>query len=360
MTATSDYDYHLPKALIAQQPLAKRTDARLLVANRREQKLIHSHIRDLVEFISPRDCLVINDSRVVPARLIGYRTATRGRWEGLFLSADDRGQWRVLGKARGKLLPDETITLIDAEARDALRLRLIAREAGGVWIVRPEPLRPEPATDRWELLNRVGRVPLPHYIREGEMVESDWQRYQTVFAQDPGSVAAPTAGLHFTSDALDFLEQQGTAIARITLHVGLGTFRPIGTDHIEDHTMHREWARVTPEACEKIDRVRASGGRVIAVGTTAVRTLESAALAANVESSLSPLIPWSGETNLYIRPGFSFRIVDGMLTNFHLPRSTLLVLARTFGGEEFIKAAYKEAVREEYRFFSYGDAMLIL
>jgi S-adenosylmethionine:tRNA ribosyltransferase-isomerase len=305
--------------------------------------------------LSPKDCLVLNDSRVIPARLVGYRTATGGHWEGLFLSADNEGHWRVLGKARGRLAEEETVTLVNRHAKDEFRLRLLHREPNGVWLVRPEPLAPEPATDTWHLLERAGRVPLPHYIRQGEMVDSDVQRYQTVFAAEPGSVAAPTAGLHFTNDLLTQIQTAGTSVVRITLHVGLGTFRPVVTEQIENHQMHFEAARISDSACQAINRSRASGGRIVAVGTTTVRTLESAAMELG-----EPLGAWSGTTNLFIQPNFVFRIVDALITNFHLPRSTLLILARTFGGDELIRRAYDEAVQEEYRFFSYGDAMFIV
>lgn len=365
MTDISEYDFELPKELIAQQPLPKRADARLLVVDRHQESLTHAYIRDLPEFLSPHDCLVLNDTRVVPARLVGFRTSTGGHWEGLFLSADDEGHWRVLGKARGKLAIDETITLVDATVREAFRLRLLSKDSDGIWLVRPEPLKPEPAATTWQLLDRVGRVPLPHYIRQGEMTESDWQRYQTVFAKEPGSVAAPTAGLHFTPELLQAIEKQGTSVARVTLHVGLGTFRPIATDKIEDHRMHREWANLSQEACDRINACKTTGGRVVCVGTTTVRTLETAGVkqasaTASAGKLSSVLKPWSGETDLYIRPGHKFAVVDAMLTNFHLPRSTLLVLVRTFGGDELIKRAYAEAIRDDYRFFSYGDAMLII
>lgn len=356
MTDTAAYDYDLPKRLIAQQPLPRRSDARLLVVDRQQQSFSHLYVRDLPGLLSANDCLVINDSRVVPARLVGYRTNTGGHWEGLFLSADDRGQWRVLGKARGHLAADETITLVNSLVRDEFRLRLLSKEPEGVWLVRPEPMRPEPAAATWQLLERVGRVPLPHYIRSGEMVESDLARYQTVYADQPGSVAAPTAGLHFTPELLQAVERRGVTVARVTLHVGMGTFRPISAERLEEHVMHREWASVAAEACDAINRCGASGGRVVAVGTTAMRTLESATLTATETA----LYPWSGETGLFIRPGYQFKAVDALMTNFHLPRSTLLVLVRTFGGDELIKRAYDEAIREEYRFFSYGDAMLIL
>jgi S-adenosylmethionine:tRNA ribosyltransferase-isomerase len=376
----SDYDFELPQHLIAQQPLARRSDARMMVVDRESATISHHRVRDLVEYLEPEDCLVVNNSRVAPARLVGYRTSTKGRWEGLFLSTAEDGQWRILGKARGHLVPDETVTLVNATARDELRLRLIAKEPGGVWLVRPEPLRPEPPATAWELLARVGRVPLPRYIRDGQMIESDIERYQTVYAEHPGSVAAPTAGLHFTNELLTRIRGRGTTVANVTLHVGLGTFRPIATERLEEHRMHSEWAQISAEACDAINRARQAGGRVVAVGTTSVRTLESAAShaegvgsrfrssdssvpqAATAKSTPDPLAlqPWSGETNLFIRPPYEFRVVGAMLTNFHLPRSTLLVLVRTFGGDELIRRAYAEAISEEYRFFSYGDAMLIL
>ncbi len=357
MTDVAAYDYKPPKHLIAQQPLVNRSDARLLVVDRRENSLAHLHVRDLPELLSPKDCLVMNDTLVVPARLVGYRTTTGGRWVGLFLSADEQGRWRVLGKARGRLSEDETVTLVSNQGREEFRLRLLAKEPGGIWLVRPEPFHPEPAADPSQLLDRVGRVPLPHYIRQGEMVDSDAQRYQTVFAERPGSVAAPTAGLHFTKELLERIEKQGTSVARLTLHVGLGTFRSIATDSIEDHLMHGEWGTLSKNACDLVNHCRAAGGRVVAVGTTTVRTLETAALAGSLHS---PLAPWSGETDLYIRPGHQFRAVDALMTNFHLPRTTLLVLVRTLGGDALIRRAYAEAIHEEYRFFSYGDAMLIV
>lgn len=356
MAETDLYDYDLPRHLIAQNPLANRGDARLMVVDRADGSISHTHVRDLPQLLAPPDCLILNDSRVVPARLLGYRTNTGGHWEGLFLSADENGLWRVLGKARGRLQPGETITLVDMAVRDEFRLRLMAKEEGGVWLVRPEPLHPEPAADTWQLLDRVGRVPLPHYIRHGEMVEADRERYQTVYAKDPGSVAAPTAGLHFTPDLLTRIDRSGVAIGKVTLHVGVGTFRPIATDNLADHVMHSEWASLPQETADTIRTCRARGGRVLAVGTTSLRTLESAA-SQFPEGELSA---WSGDTSLFIRPGYRFRVVDCLLTNFHLPRSTLLVLVRTFGGDELIRRAYEAAIQEEYHFFSYGDAMLIV
>lgn len=355
MTDIADYDYELPKRLVAQKPLTNRADARLMLVERQSQQISHYHVRDLPELLRPNDCLVLNDSRVVPARLVGYRDSTGGRWEGLFLNEVAPGEWQVLGKARGHLTPGETITLVNVQAQPEFRLRLLEKSPGGDWRVRPEPLHPEPAATAWQLLERVGRVPLPHYIRHGEMAPADVERYQTVFAENPGSVAAPTAGLHFTPELLTEIARGGTKIARVTLHVGLGTFKPIGTPTVEEHTMHAEWAELGEATSQAINQTHDQGGRVIAVGTTSMRTLESAAQAA-----ASRLSPWSGETRLFIKPGFQFRVCDGLMTNFHLPRTSLLVLVRTFGGDDLLRRAYEAAIAEEYRFFSYGDTMLIV
>jgi S-adenosylmethionine:tRNA ribosyltransferase-isomerase len=349
MSEIDQYDYALPHDLVAQSPLNQRADARLLVVDRREQSLVHRHVRDLPEILQPGDCLVLNDTRVVPARLVGYRTATGGRWEGLFLDANDEGFWRVLGKTRGRLAVGETLTLQDPEGRDAVVLRLAAKLPEGIWVAKPETQE-----ETFALLDRIGRVPLPPYIRKGEMIESDRQRYQTVFAQTPGAVAAPTAGLHFTGRLLERIKERGVTLARLTLHVGLGTFRPIEVDSLEEHKMHSEWGSISAETVEQIETCRRAGGRVVAVGTTCVRVLETAS------DTAGKLRPFSGQTDLFIRPPYQFRAVDALMTNFHLPRTTLLVLVRTFGGDELIRRAYEEAIREEYRFYSYGDAMLVV
>lgn len=348
MTLTDAYDYHLPKELIAQFPLVRRSDARMLVVHRSSGQLTHAYIRDLPGFLQPSDALVINDTRVIPARLSGYRTRTRGRWEGLFLALSDQGLWHILGKTRGRLSVGETITLQDRFLRDDIRLTMVAKLEGGEWAARPES--DEPTAN---LLERVGRVPLPGYIRGGEMVDADVSTYQTIFASQPGAVAAPTAGLHFTEDLLSRIQQLGTAIERVTLHVGLGTFRPITASALDQHIMHSERGSIDAGTVERLLARRASKGRIVAVGTTTVRTLESA-------SAQGSLQAWQGTTNLFIRPPYQFRSVDALLTNFHLPRSTLLVLVRTFGGDRLIQRAYEEAIREAYRFYSYGDAMLIL
>ncbi len=348
MDELARYDYELPKDLIAQQPAPRRTDARLLVVDRSRGELRHQHIRDLPELLRPRDCLVLNDTRVIPARLLGRRAQTGGRWEGLFLADDGHGLWQILGKTRGKLLPGESIQLMNAQGLDDIELRLIEKQEDGVWVARP---RSDEAT--LPLLERVGRIPLPHYIREGVAFPGDVERYQTVFAKHPGSAAAPTAGLHFSRELLEQLEARGVGAARVTLHVGLDTFRPVSVTTLAEHKMHSEWGRIDAEAVEQLRAAKERGGRVVAVGTTAMRVLETAARSGVLQ-------PWSGQTELFIRPPFEFHAADALLTNFHLPRTTLLVLVRTFGGEELMKRAYEEAIRERYRFYSYGDAMVVV
>lgn len=346
--SVDDFDYVLPKELIAQHPLPNRSDSRLMVIDRAAETIEHRHVRDLPEYLRPEDCVVLNDTRVVPAKLVGYRTTTKGRWYGLFLNSDPDGHIELLCKTRGKLKPWDTITLQDRNLNDDVKLVMLARLGGGAWVTRAET---DEAPD--DLLARIGRVPLPHYIRGGHMVDEDISRYQTIYASQSGSVAAPTAGLHFTEELFQQLRDKGTSFVAVTLHVGMGTFAPIKVEAIEDHTMHSEWARLDDDAMQRIAASKEQGGRVIAVGSTSARTLESAA----AEGSLQA---WEGETDLFIRPGYQFQAVDALLTNFHLPKTSLLVMVRTFGGDELIKQAYKEAIAERYRFFSYGDAMLIL
>ncbi|WP_425619268.1 tRNA preQ1(34) S-adenosylmethionine ribosyltransferase-isomerase QueA [Anatilimnocola sp. NA78] len=348
MTELAQYDYELPRDLIAQHPLATRSDARLMVVDRARQTIDHAYIRDLPELLQPRDLLVINDTRVIPARLVGRRERTNARWTGLFLEAGEQGAWKILSKTRGKLEPGETIQVLSWDLRQSVRLRLVTKHEGGVWVVRPEPLG-----EAFEVLKQVGRVPLPPYIRDGEMTDEDERNYQTVFAKTAGAVAAPTAGLHFTPELLAKLEKAGITRTAVTLHVGVGTFRPVTAERLEDHVMHSEWATVSQETVGKIVSTRANAGRVIAVGTTVVRTLESA-----VKEGI--LQPFTGHTDLFIRPPHRVTTIDGLLTNFHLPKSTLLVLVRTFGGDDLIRRAYQHAIEQQYRFFSYGDAMLIL
>lgn len=350
MSEMDQYDFELPRELIAQQPLATRSDARLMLVDRRSGSIGHSYVRDLPEHLERGDALVLNNSRVIPARLVGYRAATGGRWQGLFLEEDPgSGVWKVLTKTRGKLVTGETLVLQDRQGREGMTLRCLARTDEGQLLVKPEE-----TGSAFELLQRYGRVPLPPYIRDGQMVDADLTDYQTVFAKEAGSVAAPTAGLHFTEPLLQQIAAGGVQLAAVTLHVGIGTFRPITAESLDQHQMHHEWGQLDRPTCDRLLASRAAGKRVIAVGTTSVRVLESAAL-----GSGGALAPWSGETNLFIRPGHRFAGCDALMTNFHLPRSSLLVLVSAFAGGDLIRAAYAEAIRQEYRFFSYGDAMLI-
>ena len=342
------YDYDLPADLIAQEPLERRADSRLLTVRRGDGAIAHRHVRDLPEILRPGDLLVVNDTRVGPARIVGRRLRTGGRWEGLFLRTDDAtGAWQLLAQTRGRPEVGERVMLTDRDGEDAVAIELVGRATGGSWLAVPDA--PDPAA---EILARIGRVPLPGYIRGGEERAGDRERYQTVFARRSGSAAAPTAGLHFTDELLADLAARGVARATVTLHVGLDTFRPIATERLDDHPMHTEWCDCPPETAAAVREARARGGRVVAVGTTAVRTLETAARSGGIS-------PWSGPTDLFIKPGFQFRAVDCLLTNFHMPRTTLMVLVSTFASRSLVAAAYEAAIRERYRFLSYGDAMFI-
>jgi S-adenosylmethionine:tRNA ribosyltransferase-isomerase len=344
MTGANGYlDYELPPHLIAQEPAPDRDAARLLVANRSTGQLTHHHFRDLPDLLTPGDLLVLNDTRVLPARLVGRRERTGGKWEGLFLRQTADGLWELLAQTRGHPATGEVIVIEPGPLRLTLRGR-----TGGHWLAEPDR-----AGSPVQLLATSGRVPLPPYIRKGEAKESDRDRYQTVYARTDGSVAAPTAGLHFTRPLLDRLRARGLDWTYVTLHVGLGTFEPIKTEDPRQHRMHAEWGEVSAATVTAIRECKARGDRVIAVGTTATRALESAA--ANGE-----LRPWTGETNLFIHPPYQFRALDGLITNFHLPRTTLLMLVAAFAGSDLLKAAYAEAIRVEYRFFSYGDAMFVI
>ncbi|TWU01674.1 tRNA preQ1(34) S-adenosylmethionine ribosyltransferase-isomerase QueA [Neorhodopirellula pilleata] len=368
------YDYELPRERIAQEPLRNRVDARLMLVDRAEGTIDHYHVRDLPELLRAEDALVLNNSRVVPARLIGYRTRTNGRWQGLFLRSDPAsGVWELLTKTRGTLRTGETITLQDRDARDGGKLEIIGRDTEGHLLVKPlvesftavdrdgQPISaPESmARSATAWLERYGRVPIPPYIRDGRMVDADVTNYQTVFAskkeEDKGSVAAPTAGLHFTDNLLKTIAKGQTAIHEVTLHVGIGTFRPIEADDIDEHHMHQEWGRIDQATVDSIVARRAAGGRCVAVGTTSVRVLESSVAAGN-----GNLAEWTGSTDLFIKPPYRFGAVDALMTNFHLPKSSLLVLVSAFATRDLILKAYQEAIDAEYRFFSYGDAMLIV
>ena len=350
------YDYDLPRELIAQHPLADHAAARLLVVRRATGSLEHRQVCDLPELLAPGDLVVVNNTRVVPARMIGRRAATGGRWEGLFLQVEREGEqagcWRVLAQTRGRPAIGERIVLVDREGHDAAELVLAGRAGGGAWLIRSTEDEPAEA-----VLLRAGRVPLPGYIRGGDEQPGDVPRYQTVFARESGSAAAPTAGLHFTEELLAALANRGVGRADVTLHVGLDTFRPIAAERLDDHQMHTEWCDCHPETAAAVQATQARGGRVVAIGTTAVRTLETAALRATGGESI---VATSGPTDLFIRPGHSFRAVESMLTNFHMPRTTLMVLVSTFAGRELVARAYAEAIRERYRFLSYGDAMLMV
>lgn len=358
------YDYDLPRELIAQEPLSTRSDARLMVVHRKTGEIEHFHVRDLPDLLRSDDTLVLNDSRVIPAKLVGFRTRTEGRWQGLFLREDpESGIWEILTKTRGKLVDGETITVEDRNGLPGMLLEVVARTAGGHLLVMPKALpgqivNDSGPTDQWsavQWLTHYGRVPLPPYIRDGHMVDADVENYQTVFAKSPGSVAAPTAGLHFTPTLLGQIAEGGTETASVTLHVGLGTFRPVNAATLDAHEMHTEWGQITEENADLIKQRRGQGGRCVAVGTTCVRVLESAA-----RDLGGDLRAWTATTDLFIRPPYPFRVVDALMTNFHLPKSTLIVLVSAFASRDLILEAYAKAVENEYRFFSYGDAMLIV
>jgi S-adenosylmethionine:tRNA ribosyltransferase-isomerase len=354
------FDYDLPKRLIAQQPLENRVDARLMLVDRQADRIEHHYVRDIPQLLAAGDRLVLNNTKVIPAALQGLRTSTGGTWQGLFLEVTPQGHWKIICKTRGRLKVGEQISLLDRRMRPAVKLRLIERLDAGQWLVQPDT-----QSTCSDVLTQVGRVPLPHYIRGGRMLDADVGDYQTIYARNPGAVAAPTAGLHFTKQLLEAIEFRGVAFTAVTLHVGLGTFRPIQSESLEDHQMHEERGELTDAAAVEINATREAGGRIVAVGTTVVRVLETAfAQAADVPpeggATSRKLAAWSGKTDLFIRPPYQFGAIDALMTNFHFPSTTLLVLVQTFGGRDLIRRAYEEAVREEYRFFSYGDAMLIL
>ena len=353
--AADTYAYELPEDLIAQEPLADRAAARLLVVDRAGGAFSHRTIRDLPDLLAPGDLLVVNDTKVVPARLLGRREKTAGRWEGLFLRREaagpHAGAWVVLAQTRGRPGIGERIRLTARAGDGDESIELVGRAEGGAWLVRPVGAAAEEAPE--SVLLRVGRVPLPGYIRGGVEHVGDLDRYQTVFAREAGSAAAPTAGLHFTAEVFAALAARGVERADVTLHVGLGTFRPITSERLDDHLMHSEWCTCPPETVAAIGRTKTRGGRVVAVGTTAVRTLETAAVGGT-------LSPWCGATDLFIKPGFPFHVVDALLTNFHMPRTTLMVLVSALASRDLVMRAYAEAIRERYRMLSYGDAMLIV
>ncbi len=350
---TSELAYDLPEELIAQHPVEPRDASRLLVIHRDTGELEHRIFRDIVEYLRPGDVLVANESRVIPARLYA-RKASGGKVEVLLLRALDEATWLTLvGGARTRT--GTVLTFLDGELPTELTAEVVRSGERG-----ERTLRFHGDLDAY--LERIGHMPLPPYIHEPLR---DPERYQTVYAQTPGSAAAPTAGLHFTPELLLRLRAQGVQLEFATLHVGLDTFRPIEEDEVEKHRIHSEWCRLSPEAAERINRAKLAGGRIIAVGTTSMRILETAAqqgLCQDPEGRCPwrAVAPFEGFTRLFITPGYQFRVVDALITNFHLPHSTLLALVMAFAGVDLIRKAYAEAVRERYRFFSFGDATLIL
>jgi S-adenosylmethionine:tRNA ribosyltransferase-isomerase len=347
---TEQLDYELPPELIAQEPVAVRSESRLLVLRRATGELVDSRFSRLGEFLRAGDCLVLNDTKVLPARFFGHRSSG-GKLEGLFLGVSaEPGVWEVMLKGARKIKPGERIRLEGREGRDFCAAEVVEKKPDGLCL-----LAVDGRTDPEATLGEIGFPPLPPYIhrdRDPARARVDRERYQTVYARHSGAVAAPTAGLHFTPELIERLTGQGVRLAWITLHVGAGTFKPISAEHVEEHRIHHEWYRVDEHNAAVINAARQAGGRSIAVGTTAVRVLETIANHA-VQAG-------EGTTNLFITPGCTFRVVDAMITNFHLPRSTLLALVAAFAGLEKVQAAYRHAVEQRYRFYSYGDAMLIL
>jgi len=359
----STWQFELPEYLIASRPAASRDDSRLMILNRRQGTIEHAWIRELPDRLNSEDLLVFNNTQVIPARLFGYREQTGGRWEGLYVESDSSGNWILLCETRGKLQPGERIQVVPADCwlRDdlgpqsagsfsRLTLTLVSRMADGGWLARPDDSRPAV-----QLLEENGSLPLPPYMGRKIADEADRERYQTTYASQPGAVAAPTAGLHFTPQLLQRCSERGVQRTELTLHVGPGTFRPVTAERLSEHVMHEEWCRL-PAAAATAIRSKSAAGRLVAVGTTSVRTLEAAAAATGVQFPTA----WEGRTALFIRPGYEFRAVQGLLTNFHLPGSTLLALVAAFAGFDLVMDGYLRAIEKQYRFYSYGDAMLIL
>ena len=337
---TSDFDFYLPEELIAQTPLERRDASRLLTLDKHTGATEHHHFYELPQFLRPGDCLVLNNSRVLPARLIGHRP-TGGVCEVLLLTDKGEGLWECLVRPGKKLRPGAQVIFgegrltatVEGELSDGKRLVRFHYE--GIFL---------------EILEQLGKMPLPPYIK-AEL--QDNERYQTVYSKVMGSAAAPTAGLHFTPELLQKIQDMGVDLCYVTLHVGLGTFRPVKAEDIQDHEMHSEFCQISQETADVINRTKARGGRVICVGTTSCRTVESFA------AEDGTMTARSGWTNIFIYPGYRFKVLDALITNFHLPQSTLIMLVSALAGREHVLAAYEEAVREKYRFFSFGDAMFI-
>lgn len=338
---TKDFDFYLPKELIAQDPLLDRSASRLLVLDKNTDAVSHRGFRDVVEYLRPGDCLVRNNTKVIPARLFGEKEGTGGQIELLLLKRGENDVWETLVKPGKKAKPGAKIVfgegLLKGEILDLGQegSRYIKFTYDGIFE---------------EILDQLGQMPLPPYITH---TLKDKNRYQTVYAKYEGSAAAPTAGLHFTNELFAQIEDMGVKIANVTLHVGLGTFRPVKAEDVAKHHMHSEFYQIEPSQADKINQCKKAGGRIICVGTTSCRTIESAA----DENGI--VMPGSADTDIFIYPGYEFKVLDGLITNFHLPQSTLLMLVSALAGKDKVMAAYEEAVRERYRFFSFGDAMLI-
>jgi S-adenosylmethionine:tRNA ribosyltransferase-isomerase len=346
----SDFDYALPPDLIAQTPPAERGASRLLVLDRAGGPLVHTTISELAHFLRADDLLVVNDTRVFPARLLGRRDPSGGAVECLLLGRLDADRWDALVHPGHKLRLGERMVFEGPTAR--LRAEVLERKYYGRRVIRLST--DGDVSDVDQAIDKLGHVPLPPYIKRSD-TPADRERYQTVFARARGSVAAPTAGLHFTADLIQNLDAAGIECTAITLHVGYGTFKPVRVETVEEHRVDEERYEIAPAAAEAVDRAHVAGRRIVAVGTTTTRALETA-----VRCGEGHIRPGAGVTNLFIHPGFEFRAVGALLTNFHLPRSSLLMLVAAFGGRERVLGAYAEAIRRGYRFYSYGDAMLIV
>ncbi len=339
---TSDFYFDLPEELIAQDPLEDRSSSRLLALDKVSGKTEHRKFKDILAYLKPGDCLVINNTKVIPARLIGAKEGTDAKVEVLLLKRKEKDVWETLVKPGKKMKVGARVSfgdgLLKGEVVDIVEEgnRLVRFEYEGIFE---------------EILDQLGQMPLPPYITH-QLQDKD--RYNTVYAEHAGSAAAPTAGLHFTPELLKQVEEKGVDIARVTLHVGLGTFRPVKVEDVTNHHMHSEFYQIEKEAADKINHAKESGGRIICVGTTSCRTIESAA------DENGHLEPCSGWTEIFIYPGYKFKVLDGLITNFHLPESTLIMLVSALAGKEHVLAAYEEAVKERYRFFSFGDAMIVI
>ncbi|MGA2916780.1 MAG: tRNA preQ1(34) S-adenosylmethionine ribosyltransferase-isomerase QueA [Sedimentisphaerales bacterium] len=342
-------DYNLPQELIAQKPLDVRSDSRLLVLNRSDGSLIDDKFSHICNYLHSGDCLVLNNTKVLPAKFFAQKE-TKAKLEGLFIE-EQQDYWLVLLKNSSRIKEGQTLYLLDRNNNRFCPALAEKKLAEGQWL-----LKPEKAIAAGQILNAIGFTPLPPYIKRPSPLtehKTDSQRYQTVYARNIGAIAAPTAGLHFTEKILEQIKAKGISIAPLILHVGIGTFLPVKTKMLEEHKIHSEQFSLDAQNADIINKTIQSGGRIIAVGTTSVRTLETAAVGRSVK-------PASGQTNLFITPGFEFRITDCLVTNFHLPKSTLLALVAAFAGLDNILAAYKHAIEQKYRFYSYGDCMLII